>query len=223
VELAVYNNSNWNIQTVTSNMGSLGNLVLDSKGRPHFIYAHDYSESNNTIVYVSWNGAVWNAQDVVSNVSGGGTGATMGIYTMANLALDSHDYPHIAYVNSPGWGSLEYASWTGTAWEFQTVNSTIVAQSCWLAVDSNGNPHVSLIGFIEGSGAGRFTGFYTWTAPIMYATANETKPVLPPSSTEPSSPTFSDFVLSLIVSVIIVATVVAVVVEVLVYFKKRKR
>ena len=45
VKLAVQNDSNWAIQTVTSDMDSLGNIVLDSKDYPHFIYAHDFSES----------------------------------------------------------------------------------------------------------------------------------------------------------------------------------
>jgi hypothetical protein len=211
VKLAVYNNSNWTIQTVASNMDSLGNIVLDSKGYPHFIYAHNYSESyppNNTIMYVSWNGTAWNAQQAVTNVSMGGVGARDGFFTMGYLSLDSNDSPHIAYVTSSpevsevyGWGFLAYASWTGRAWDIQTVNSTVIAQSCYLAVDSNGNPHISLIGVL-GSEAARLTGPYSWTAPIMYATATE--PTQPPSSP------FSDFAPLVISSVIIVAIIATV-------------
>ncbi len=211
VKLAVYNNSNWSIQTVASNMDSLGNIVLDSKGYPHLIYAHDYSETyppNNTIMYTSWDGTAWNTQMAVSNVSEGGIGTRDGFFTMGYLSLDSHDYPHIAYVTSSpegasNWGYLAYASWTGRAWNIQTVNSTVIAQSCYLAVDSNGNPHISLIGVIQGSEAAQLTGAYSWIVPIMYATTTE--------PTQTSSPIVSALPLLLVSAVVIIGIVVTVV------------
>jgi hypothetical protein len=216
VKLAVYNNSVWNIQVVASNMDSLGNLVLDSKGYPHLIYSRDYTDYtkseplNITIMYARWNGAAWNTQQVVSNVSAGGVGATTGIYTMACLSLDAHDNPHIAYVTSYPegayqWGNLAYASWTGKTWGIQTVNSTVIAGSCYLALDSNGNPHISLVGVVQGSRAEELTGAYSYIAPVMYATTIE-----PTSSS--SSPVFSNtqlVIIGVLVAAIVVVTLVA--------------
>ncbi len=213
VELAVQNNSGWSIQSVASNMDSLGNLALDSKGYPHFIYSQDYTNYtgyhsiNITIMYASWNGATWNTQQVVSNVSEGGIGDSTGIYTMASLALDSRDNPHIVYVTSApedtaDWGFLAYASWTGKTWNTQTVNSSIVVQSCNLAIDRNGNPHISLVGVVQGSQAEELTGAYSWIAPVMYATTTE-------QATFPSVPEFQS-IQPLVIGVLVAVAVVAI-------------
>ena len=226
VKLAVYNNSVWNIQAVASNMDSLGNLVLDSKGSPHFIYSRDYTDYtkseplNITLMYASWNGAAWNTQQVVSNVSAGGVGATTGIYTMASLSLDAYDDPHIAYVTSYPegayhWGNLAYASWTGKTWNIQTVNSTVIAGSCYLALDSNGNPHISLVGVVQGSQAEGLTGAYSYIAPVMYATTIE------PTSPS-SSPVLSNTQL-VIIGVLVAAIVVAIVVALMLKKKPKFR
>jgi hypothetical protein len=225
VKLAVYNNSSWNIQAVASSMDSLGNLVLDSKGYPHLIYSRDYTNYtkseplNITIMYASWNGAAWNTQQVVSNVSAGGVGAVTGIYTMASLMLDAHDNPHIAYASSYpegayNWGNLAYASWTGKTWNIQTVNSTIIAGSCYLAVDSKGNPHISLVGVVQGSQAEGLTGAYSYIAPVMYATTME-------STSSPSSP-FSNTQL-VIIGVSVAAIVVAIMVALMLKKKLKFR
>src|SRR5665647_615638 len=61
LKLAIYKNSNWSTQTVASNLTNYGNMVLDSKGLPHFIYQVQNRESwNSTIYYSSWNGSTWN-------------------------------------------------------------------------------------------------------------------------------------------------------------------
>ena len=181
VKLVIYCNSSWTVQTVASDMHSLGNIVLDSKGYPHFIYAHDYSESGHpdiAIIYASWNGIDWNIQKAVSNVTMGGLGSRSGFFTNGYLSLDSHDIPHIAYVTDftslPfGWGIMNYASWTGANWNIQNVNSTVNAQSCYLTLDSNNNPHMSFHGVVQDSEAVMLVGPYSYVSPVMYATIPE--------------------------------------------------
>ena len=194
VKIATYNNSSWTIQTVASNMDNLGNIVLDSKGYPHFIYTHDYSKINsrlnNTIVYTSWDGAAWNTQNAVSNLN----------FNMGYLSLDSGDIPHIAFVTSApdgpfNWGFLAYASWTGKAWNVQTVNSSVVAESCFLALDSNGKPHISLIGVALGSPEITYTGAYSWVAPIMYVTKIEPTNAASSPTSSPYVPEFPSWVI----------------------------
>ena len=181
VKLVIYCNSSWTVQTVASDMHSLGNIVLDSKGYPHFIYAHYYSESGHpdiAIMYASWNGIDWNIQKAVSNVTMGGLGSRSGFFTNGYLSLDSHDIPYIAYVTDftslPfGWGIMNYASWTGANWNIQNVNSTVNAQSCYLTLDSNNNPHMSFHGVVQDSEAVMLVGPYSYVSPVMYATIPE--------------------------------------------------
>jgi hypothetical protein len=168
-------------------MSSLGNMVLDSKGYPHFICTHDNSEAfdgrlNNTLLYTSWNGASWSTQSVVQNISevsgSGGLVEVEDIFTGAYLSLDSHDVPHIAYASSQGygdgwWGQASYATWTGKEWNIQAINSTVVAESCYLVLDSLGNPHVSLVGTYPDTIDYSSMSAYSWIAPITYATTKE--------------------------------------------------
>jgi hypothetical protein len=200
LKLAVYGNSSWNIQNVTSNAGGFGNMVLDSKGHPHLIYEVNYPEitgtNNSTLVYASWTGSALKTQTVVSHAS---------LVNVGFLALDSHDYPHIAYINgTEGYsGILMYASWTSRAWDIQTVDSNIIALNnyatgpCYLALDSNGNPHISYLANPPDAGL---------PSPIlymMYATTIE--------PTQVSSLTFSAFPLLLVLTVVIIVAVVTVV------------
>ena len=167
---------------------------------------------NNVIMCASWNGTAWNIQEAVSRVTTGGVGTHVGFFTMGYLSLDSHDTPHIAFANDfasvpSGWGNLGYASLTGKTWDIQIVDSTILAQSCYLSLGSDDNPYISLMGVIQGSEAADLTGPYTWISPVMYATA------ILPSVMEPTE--------TAIVIVFVVA--MAACVGLLVYFKKRKK
>jgi hypothetical protein len=203
LRLASWQNSSWSIQGVAY-AGGFGNMVLDSKGTPHVIYKLNYPEFtglyNSTLVHASWNGNSWSTQTVVSNAN----------ISAPFLSLSPFDYPRISYIteildleNGIIRYLLRYASWNGMAWEAKNVSS--YAQGpCSLAVDSEGNPHISYRAY-EPSDA-----FGPDASAIRYATANETKPVLPPSSTEPSSPTFSDSGPLVILAVVTVATAVSV-------------
>ena len=143
IEYAVWTaNSGWNIQSVLNGNDSVENMALDSNGYPHFLYVQNYPGGNavtsTTLGYDSWNGSAWNTQTVASNLyddSGGGY-----------FTLDSNGYPCIDYFNSsqnsPEFGDLMYATWAGTTWDIQTVDSNSVTSSGPIALDSNGNPYI---------------------------------------------------------------------------------
>jgi hypothetical protein len=207
LKLATLQNSNWSIQTVAST-GGFGNIVLDSKGNPHLIYKLDYPEfvgtDNSTLVYASWDGTSWNMQTVVANVHFANVGF---------LALDSFDYPHIAYVirssdpiTDEGITELSYASWTGKNWSIQTADIPMPDTGpCYLAVDSNGNPHISY----------RESPFFgSSIANITYSTATDTTPITP-TQTSPAFPASSLLTVS---TAVFIGTIVAVVLYV---WKKR--
>jgi S-layer protein (TIGR01567 family) len=63
-------------------------------------------------------------------------------YEGTSLALDSSSNPHISYKYSNG--NQNYAEWTGSVWNIQTVDSTQYAgEHSSIALDSSGNPHIS--------------------------------------------------------------------------------
>jgi hypothetical protein len=192
IELATYQNSSWNIQNVPfPALGDFGNVVLDSKGYPHFIYAHPYQNSStlSTILYASSNLTTWNTQIVVSGVNLG---------TIGELVLDSNDYPHFTIGTSAG--DTMYVVNSGSIWNIQTLDSNIEVGN--LALDSSGNPHIICRAYSPAR----------YSSKLMYATATET--------TQTPSPTVPTFPLVLTLTAVIIATIVAVV-GLLVYFKKR--
>jgi hypothetical protein len=196
VRIARCQNTSWNIQTIPlpPPTGDIGNMILDSKGYPHFIATqhHFVSDKNmtilSTILHVNWNGTFWEIQKVVSDTK---------LESIGFLALDSRNYPHLTYTLSTF--ELEYASWTGTEWNIQPIDTKIQPRGpCYLAIDSKDNPHISYRGIgANQTGSGRF-------ASIIYATANtpDFTQLLPPYQAA-SLP----FVLTVIVIVIIAVVI----------------
>jgi len=226
LKLAAYQNSSWNIQTISlpSRIGDYGNLVIDSKDFMHFICAQrSFLSSENmtllsTILYASWDGTTWTTETVVSDT------ILLEKWLLRNvgfLELDETDNPHISYVTltSPTQQSMKYASWTGTNWKIQTVNTNITAkQPSYLAVDANSNPHMSYLG------VGPNQSFIWPITTLVYATINTTEadgtqPSSPVSETPDaqSSPVFSTLPLVLAP---VICSVVAVIVLVYVWKKK---
>jgi hypothetical protein len=166
-------------------MDSLGNLVLDSRGNPQFIFLRSYIPDSVPQVYglwyASWDETRWNTQLVATNTAANGLGGRTGLYTFAYLALDSDDFPHIVYVTSlprdlSGLGYLAYASKINNNWEIQTVSSTFISGNCFLAEDQNDDAHIVFVGVVpDGSQTYNSIGSYSWTAPIMYANIRSTQ------------------------------------------------
>ncbi len=167
LKLASFENSGWDIQNFTLNVNDFGDMVLDSKGFPHFICQEFFpittGGGNSTLFYASWNGVVWNTEPVISNTA---------LNSIGSLTLDSNGNPHICYVIPAPNGETKmlYASWTGKAWNTQTVENISASGPCYLALDVSGNPHISSIG----------DSFY-WIATLKYAAATEATQTPPPS------------------------------------------
>ena len=167
LKLATLENSIWKIQTIPLSHPIIGygNMVLDSKGNPHLSYSAIGvgDPPTITIMYASWNGFGWNTETVVSNVDS---------ESIASLALDSFDYPHICYVNGL---KVMYAGWTGAEWSIQTVYTDLPACGpVYLAVDSNRIPHISFRANPPGE------GLFSRINYMMYAVASEPVPLYSP-------------------------------------------
>jgi hypothetical protein len=105
--------------------------------------------------------STWSIQTVDKNAASGG-GA---------IALDSNNNPHIAYYayengsyRNPGY--LMYASWNGSGWNIQTVDSNSATGSGPIVTDSKGSPHICY--------SRPHPGQIWHTAYLMYATPSPT-------------------------------------------------
>ena len=194
VMYASWNGSDWSTQTVAE--GFAFSLVLDANGNPQVLYNNPYVGSypegpSRPLMYASWTGTNWNIQTVDKHVGYG------------VVALDSSGNPNVAYTTGK---TVKYASWIGSNWNIQTVDTDSVLGPSYLAVDSNGNSHISY----------RAVGPWPTMASIMYATATETTVAEPtqPSSPTQDPPTFSALPLLLVLTAVIIVAVVTVVVYV---------
>ena len=198
IKLASYQNSRWNTQTIPlpPSSANLGNVVVDSKDDPRFIYTEPYQNSTtfSTILYASLNGTVLSSQTVTSKVSLGYD------YPIGQLVLDSHDNPRLCYINSDG--VLMYAAFSGRAWNIQKIDSSSdlgpyglgAGEPCYLALDSSGNPHISF----------RTASPMRYTSNLMYA--SETETTRTPSPPVPEFPALA--ILPLLLFVFSVAVIV---------------
>lgn len=171
IKYAVWQGSEWDIQTVVSNAltGSLGNLVLDSHDFPHFVYFTG-DDNNAKLMYASWDGSAWKMKTVVSNIY---------VFSRSYLALDANGNPQIDYLKGNSdfsSGTLMFAAWTGTAWNTQTLDT-----NAWdagpIAIDTNGNPHICY------TQTPPDTSHYS-IAPLMYATTTEPYATSTPTPTQ---------------------------------------
>ena len=210
VEYAVWTGSSWRIQTAASNasstVGSIGNLVLDSEGNPHFCYIHEnfmYLPDYGTFMvrdalnYVYWNGSAWLVEAIDSKPDNI-------YYGQFDLKLDHNNNPIVYfykenYQNTTDSG-LIYANLIGPNWNLQIVGSHNFNS---IAFDSHENPHIIYDVWLGGSIRG---------APIRssltYASL-ETTQVLTPTS--------------LLIIIIAVTTVILVLAVLVLVYKVRRK
>jgi len=133
---ASWTGSSWTIKAVILG-GNPIQLLFDSQNNPHILY-----QGADGVTYIaSWDGSDWSFLALPSGFG-------------YSLALDSNDNPHIAYRNNlpvseypTGVTSdicmLNYASWNGSGWNIQTVDSPISnTDNIYLALDKQNTPHI---------------------------------------------------------------------------------
>jgi len=128
----------WTIEAVdAANMvGTHSSIAVDASGNPRISY-HD--ETAGTLKYARFTGSSWSIETVPD------ADAHVGHHT--SLRLDASGNPRIAYARGTTdiYSALKYARWTGAAWSIETVDQQAqgVGVDASLALDSNGNPHIS--------------------------------------------------------------------------------
>ena len=134
LKYAKWNGSAWSTQTIDVTV-AFSSIVLDSNDKPHISYVdvHRYMNgSNYNLRYATWNGSVGIHGQKIFDIRTVDNSGDVGVYS--SIAVDSNNNPHISYT--------KYAKWNGSAWDIQTVDSTVTIHSS-LALDSNNNPHIS--------------------------------------------------------------------------------
>jgi hypothetical protein len=82
-----------------------------------------------------------------------------GYGTQSSLALDSKGNPHISYDDNAS-GKLMYASWTGSIWILQIVDTNGAANPS-IALDFNDNPHIC---YTRVNMTGSYLMYAEWTS-----------------------------------------------------------
>lgn len=134
---ASWNGSAWETQTLES--GEFPSLVLDSFNNPSICYIYS-TQRSSYLKCTSWTGSNWNNQTVdLSYVGSFSSGIN-------SLAMDSNNNPHIIYSEQSDLNTtLKYASWTGSNWSIQTIDSESPSSDFYgasISLDSNNYPHV---------------------------------------------------------------------------------
>ncbi len=128
---ATWDGQSWKLQTVDSAASWHTSLALDLKGYPHITYCGVAS-----LNYASWNGEKW----VIETIDPGILYVNDALGAYSSLQFDSNGNPCVAYSDEAG-GRLKYASYDGSKWNIETVDSGVtVTPYNSLALDSNNNP-----------------------------------------------------------------------------------
>jgi hypothetical protein len=142
MSIASWTDSKWVIQKVDGYANS-ASIALDSTGNPHIFYFSYTDRADSYWNYATWNGSTWDIQtqtQIYSTPEG-----------QTSLAIDSHGQPHVGFSSiyspenkSADSGILEYAVYTGSSWDTQTVENDPggVGLLTTLALDSADQPHI---------------------------------------------------------------------------------
>jgi len=129
--------SHWDISTINTEYGvSWISLALKKNDLPCLSYFEYFR--NQSLEYAWMENAKWNFNTVDYNT-------TVDSGRESSLALDSHDNPHISYLDATH-SDLKYAYQTGSNWSIQTVDAKgEVGHSSSLSLDSDNHPHITYL------------------------------------------------------------------------------
>jgi hypothetical protein len=129
VRYAHWTGSDWVVDTVDmTHIGRGLSMALDSDGYAHMAYL---GKDDQSLRYAHWTGSNWALEQV--------GGPVWSIFS-PGIAVDSTNYPHIAYA---GGRALNYARWNGSTWMFDILDSTVSAvQYVAMVLDSSDCSHV---------------------------------------------------------------------------------
>jgi hypothetical protein len=123
----------WHWETADIQGGSTISLGLGSGGSAHIAYFHHVDSTLDYLLRHAYrDGSGWHIQSVGPEEYGHW-------YLALALALDSLDFPHVAYRN--GYGSTQYAREDAAGWHIQSIGPGYGGTT--LALDGAGWPHVS--------------------------------------------------------------------------------
>ena len=162
----------WDVETVDASSSYAGwgsSIAVDREGSPHISYLRQEGYfSRPDLKYAHRTATGWVTETVRSGIIGQPDEYKLWSPNVmdgagTSIALDSYDRPHITYVDYAGdssWAGersymnmqLEYASWNGSAWSTEPVDSdrwifgglyTRHGLYSSLAIDDNDHPHIS--------------------------------------------------------------------------------
>jgi hypothetical protein len=140
LQFATQTASGWSVGNVdnAADLGAFNSLAFDGAGNPHITF---FDDTHDSLMYVKWNGTVWEGPSVVDQNSGAG------LYN--DIAISSDGKIHIAYYNA-GTTCLRYATGTIGQWvaeNVETPNSNgicaKVGKYASIAVDKLNRPHIA--------------------------------------------------------------------------------
>lgn len=146
--ISISYSADWHITTVKNDDDGFGfenvHIRLDSEDRPYITFNDEWwdgvYEWYDYLKYAYWTGDSWDIASI---------DVIYGIFNDTSLALDSRDYPLIAYTclyytGNKQYGSLLLATWTGSDWDIQDVCEELEPSPdlTSLAVDSLDHPNM---------------------------------------------------------------------------------
>jgi hypothetical protein len=128
----------WEVETVDTMMPHGISLAVDSTNKPHIAYQTSTPDGPDYWVsYAHFDGQTWDIQNLDD------TGTETAPPSVACLALDSADQPHVMF-NDMTTGDWLYEHFDGSSWQARDMEGLHGATS--LVLDSGDRPHIAYTG-----------------------------------------------------------------------------
>ena len=148
LRFASWDGMTWKKQVIPINsevVGSYNSLTMDLNDNPTIAF-YEYrgpkgSDIRIRLRTVMWNGKFWEMRTIDGQEGSG---------KVNSMATDPLGQLHLAYAQVTV-GEMRYALWNGKSWNLETIESReqarleFVGLNCALAIDKDGNPHVTYL------------------------------------------------------------------------------